>query len=1228
MAAARERQKENIVKKQVVMKKEFKGQAFISKPDKILFKDFQVGKTYVQTILLTNVSLSFNSFKLLPMDDSIRDYFEIKYTPSGRMSAGLSTTIQISFTPKLKKDIDINSYLPILAETGQINIPLVCTCRKALLDVDTPIVDFGRVIYGEKSTVKVKLSNSGALPVTIYTRTNEKREFPVLSKEEMDEMWEENKKEKIKEWIMDRRKEEIERKRLEEEAKKAEEPVEEEPPAKKPPPKKGKQAVEEEEEEKEPDPLELPLEQTEIEAAEAALEFPINEFHEFCVQTSFSRVTQLDGYSSKNLNFTFTPLKMGKIFQEGTLYFDNQDYTDPIPIVIKGECIDVPVYVEKLTYDLNILVYEKTFRESIILYNRSPHTMKLQLYFPSELKPYLEFNPTLGYIQGNDKFEIWMKFKADRTILTNCKKYITYGKEDSEDYSVPQIDIPIKVVGASQVLPIKFNIVAKFTVDSITFNPPTLQFGSIWNQGASRVNFNIENHSLLPQRFYFVNLPKEIRAETDDGCGVVLPGEKYPLSIAYRPSVENAFEEGHVACRIITGDNICSREMKIKYQVNISKCPIKVDKTQVKFQALPEKEKAEVVFQFQNLTNKCFMMEVAPPPLRLSGLMVTPLVIEMKEKGVNLVSVTYMSDFRHFTATSFDEYKIEEEETKKKEMMRGIKEAEEKKAEEDEGENEEDAELGDHDINQTFLAKKKKRRRNKRLIARFEKQEEEEADDKAKGKAPPKKEDKKEKAKKETEEEIAERERLEQEAKEQAERDRIAALEDAFDQKTELRKLGGELLEFNMDQDRMQSQHYTWQMPVFFREKDKVGKEESMQRIYLEVRTTTVQRALVPNIEKLDFGEIPVAFRKTKEVMITNIGEHVEELQMEALTPYGGFSVLNARRAIAPGETKPILIEFKPFAQQVYDENLLMYSSHTVASVKLSGRGVRPEVRIKPEDGLMYFANVLMGETAEREFEIENVSGFPVKFDLKHRVGGITNKKGLSCFTYIPQEGTVPANSTLKVKIIFCPDRPSEDYFQIMHLDVPNQINEKKIYVRGFSYTKQTFARAEDPFKWREIDYFRKQRYEEPLLLKEPKKSDEKKRIVLEFSRMDVSPENLSDEEREKQTVRKLLLGNCKLEDSKMEKNANYELTPPGDNQYFSCDIPKGALNSGQEFVAEIKFTPPELDPLLSGIDSLRGIGQWVESIWALKLQGGYVEPGLSDVEEIDVVLRAYVEQI
>ncbi len=52
-------------------------------------------------------------------------------------------------------------------------------------------------------------------------------------------------------------------------------------------------------------------------------------------------------------------------------------FTDPIKIVIKGECVDVPIFVEKLTYDMNIVIYEKIFREKIILHNRGPNTMKL-----------------------------------------------------------------------------------------------------------------------------------------------------------------------------------------------------------------------------------------------------------------------------------------------------------------------------------------------------------------------------------------------------------------------------------------------------------------------------------------------------------------------------------------------------------------------------------------------------------------------------------------------------------------------------------------------------------------------------------------------------------------------------------------------------------------------------------------------------------------------------------
>ena len=47
-----------------------------------------------------------------------------------------------------------------------------------------------------------------------------------------------------------------------------------------------------------------------------------------------------------------------------------------------------------------------------------------------------------------------------------------------------------------------------------------------------------------------------------------------------------------------------------------------------------------------------------------------------------------------------------------------------------------------------------------------------------------------------------------------------------------------------------------------------------------------------------------------------------------------------------------------------------MYSERTTVSVYMKGSGVRPEVNIEPEDGLLSFGNVLVGETIEKTFKI------------------------------------------------------------------------------------------------------------------------------------------------------------------------------------------------------------------------------------------------------------------
>jgi hypothetical protein len=53
-----------------------------------------------------------------------------------------------------------------------------------------------------------------------------------------------------------------------------------------------------------------------------------------------------------------------------------------------------------------------------------------------------------------------------------------------------------------------------------------------------------------------------------------------------------------------------------------------------------------------------------------------------------------------------------------------------------------------------------------------------------------------------------------------------------------------------------------------------------------------------------------------------------------------------------------------------------------MVSVALKGRGVKPEVTISPENGLISFSNVVLGETTEKTFDITNISSFPVNFNF------------------------------------------------------------------------------------------------------------------------------------------------------------------------------------------------------------------------------------------------------
>jgi hypothetical protein len=126
-----------------------------------------------------------------------------------------------------------------------------------------------------------------------------------------------------------------------------------------------------------------------------------------------------------------------------------------------------------------------------------------------------------------------------------------------------------------------------------------------------------------------------------------------------------------------------------------------------------------------------------------------------------------------------------------------------------------------------------------------------------------------------------EAERLAQEA-EEAELARVKALEDAFDKDGALRTFGGRVFDFDVEDEFKRTQHYEWLLPMYFKcvDEDASLKEKKVRTLFMEARTTTVPKSLCSNVDQLDFGEVPVALRVTKEILVKNVGHRDEVMRL------------------------------------------------------------------------------------------------------------------------------------------------------------------------------------------------------------------------------------------------------------------------------------------------------------------------------------------------------------
>jgi hypothetical protein len=544
----------------------------------------------------------------------------------------------------------------------------------------------------------------------------------------------------------------------------------------------------------------------------------------------------------------------------------------------------------------------------------------------------------------------------------------------------------------------------------------------------------------------------------------------------------------------------------------------------IDFPALQIGETANHLVLIKNYSSKSYICEFFLPFFEICGIKVSPMVFRLQKGKAIEVSVEFNAQMRKLKSSS----------------VREITEATEKNP----------------DLNPAL--------KKKMLIeaAAAAIQPEEPVEDKGKKgakAAPPKPAaPAPKKTKKELEEE-EERKKKEEEERKQKELELERQREEEerrFDVDAELMKLGGQIKSF--EENGFESQHYKWLVPCYFKPEDE--PETARSAMYLEITTVTTSKVLIADKGEINFGEIAVGFRKVEELLITNLGKTKAVLHMDLLPLLGGFTVLNALKEIEPGKTRNVVVQFEPYNQQEfkssdstkffnehtnsseqYNQTLTIKSGQSSVSVKLKGTSVKPEVTITPEDGLINMGNTLPGEKLEKTFDIKNVSNFSLDFNLELMHTGLARSDGQDAFLYIPSKGTIKAGESVQIRLIFNPDRVSEQYYNLIKIDVPNQKTERRLWVKGACYPRQAFVCHFKPFEFPKPGELGST-IEKPLDFVRVKDSmhiigSEVKTITLEFPKLAEAPPKDSP-----LLEKRIVIGSCKLNDSKLEKPVNFDL--------------------------------------------------------------------------------------
>ncbi|XP_075331716.1 cilia- and flagella-associated protein 74 [Odontesthes bonariensis] len=483
--------------------KELKGCPFISKPEVILFKDFDVGKVYKKKIVLTNISYSVNHCKLLRVSAQLKDFIAVNFEPRGSLSTGMSCEMQAIFQPMINEDLE--GEIQFASAVGPFSVPVRCTIKKCSPEVDSQF-DFGSHVVGQTISRTITLTNKGALASFFSLDTStclspETSHVQVPSQETCSENTTSN----------------TQRSSASTDAGEVQ-PKQQSP--------------------------ELPgasqQEPTDPEAApEACLSSDVDTQVDKTpsdssdIRLGHVREGEIGPFESVKLEVVFNPTIPGETKWEFHIKFSDIN-TEPISVQVRGVAVSIPVYVVQPSIDLKICMFDRLYQDSIVVQSRANTALRLTFDVCQEMRKHMEILPKTGFIQAQSSFNAQLKFMPRRSLSKHAEKFF--------DSDTGVLEVPIKVQVAGQVQSAHFTVQAIVTSTDLQFSQTEVDFGCCSIYQSVRSSVRLTNWSLLPQDFGFLGVPEFIEVQPNDGFGTLLPQETLEIELIFSAKTTKEYQ--------------------------------------------------------------------------------------------------------------------------------------------------------------------------------------------------------------------------------------------------------------------------------------------------------------------------------------------------------------------------------------------------------------------------------------------------------------------------------------------------------------------------------------------------------------------------------------------------------------------------------------------------------------------------------------------------------------